>query len=236
MYEELAQIADEFLTAELARVDDITRQFLSQATTEDVENNELLWWLMIVHQILDDIVTRLPFDQRQQVLAQGTGAERIQVPVERIIQRVTARVDVLATTLRARVEEGKIGGLLGESLIDSIVDTLTLQITAFIQELDTALSLYDRLFLARVGKEMKSPLWVYAGPRDNRNRPFCRAVLDERRAYTEAEIDTLNDHPLLHSYVPPNVRTLCGGYGCRHVFAPITTAQAQKEGLAWDSQ
>lgn len=69
-------------------------------------------------------------------------------------------------------------------------------------------------------------LWQYAGIRDSRNRPFCSSVLDMNRVFDDAQVEELNHHPKLQEHVPPNVRTLCGGYGCRHIFLPISRSEA----------
>lgn len=57
--------------------------------------------------------------------------------------------------------------------------------------------------------------FVYLGPRDSRNRPFCRKVLDmtAKKPLTRAEIDKLDNGT---SLMP--VWTGCGGWGCRHTW------------------
>jgi len=235
MFEALALSADAFLEKELGRVDDLTQRILDEATAEDIEKNEITWWLLIIHSILDDVIERMPFDRRRQLLEEGMKGSA-EVPVEEIVSRSYARIDLVAASIRARVAEGKIGGLLGEDLIEAIEQALSKGIADFIRDLDTSLTMYDRLFMASLAEGMDNHRWQYAGPRDLKNRLFCAEVLDAKQAYTDNGVEELNNHPSLHPYVSPNVRTLCGGYGCRHVFVPVTRTQAEKEGLQWDSR
>jgi hypothetical protein len=236
MFEELALVADTFLEAELARVEALTARLLEEASAEEIERNEMTWWLLIIHSILDDVVERLPLDRRRLIIERGMNVTGGYVPVEEIVGRSYARIDLLAASMRARVAEGKVGGLLGEDLLNAIEQALGRSISEFIRDLDTSMTMYDRLYMQAIANGMEKRLWEYAGPRDPKNRDFCREVLDARRAYTDEGVDQLNEHPSLHAYVPPNVRTLCGGYGCRHVFVPVTEAQAKKEGLEWDGK
>lgn len=79
-------------------------------------------------------------------------------------------------------------------------------------------------------------LWEYVGVRDTRNRPFCASVLDMNRVFDNEQVVELNKHPDLQKHVPPNVRELCGGYGCRHIFLPISRREAgarYKPGPLW---
>ena len=54
--------------------------------------------------------------------------------------------------------------------------------------------------------------YVYAGPSDEKNRPFCRKMLKQTaaKALTREEIDKLDNGQIA------NVFVTCGGYGCRH--------------------
>jgi hypothetical protein len=80
---------------------------------------------------------------------------------------------------------------------------------------------WQRTVLETVSEEMGEVKWTYDGPQDDKNRPFCADMKQANKAYTRAEIEELNNHPLLATYVPPNVFLECGGYGCRHMFVPV---------------
>lgn len=55
--------------------------------------------------------------------------------------------------------------------------------------------------------------FTYAGPRDERNRPFCarlKAQVAEGQTWTREEINNMDNGQI------GNVFITCGGYGCRH--------------------
>lgn len=55
--------------------------------------------------------------------------------------------------------------------------------------------------------------FTYAGPRDERNRPFCarlKARVANGQTWTREEIDSMDNGQI------GNVFITCGGYGCRH--------------------
>lgn len=93
---------------------------------------------------------------------------------------------------------------LFENAIDRLVDTFM-----------GAVLIFERAILG--GQED----YQYVGPRDKKNRAFCRSVLDMGRIFTRAEIEGLNGHPDLISGVAPLVFALCGGPGCRHMWLPV---------------
>ena len=112
-----------------------------------------------------------------------------------------------------------------ENLLESRVGTL-------VEQFGQALLVWDRAVLDRVADlQPEPPVWVYSGPADKKNRPFCRVIVRAPRAYTREAIERLNEHPDLDSYVPPNVFMLCGGFNCRHVFLPISREHAKSSGL-----
>lgn len=53
----------------------------------------------------------------------------------------------------------------------------------------------------------------YVGPRDDKNRPFCRKILDQNRLFTLEEIVALDSDPL--AQILP-VFAFGGGFNCRH--------------------
>lgn len=64
-------------------------------------------------------------------------------------------------------------------------------------------------------KKPSQSLFLYFGPRDAKNRPFCRDVLARGRLWTQAEVKELDKHP--DAQLLP-VSTFCGGYNCRHIW------------------
>lgn len=63
-------------------------------------------------------------------------------------------------------------------------------------------------------KEIK---FNYVGPRDDKNRPFCRHVLDLKKSFSIAEIRDLDNDSRIT--LKP-VFIFCGGWNCRHMWLP----------------
>jgi len=97
-------------------------------------------------------------------------------------------------------------------------------------QVNTAMAAWDRQLMDEIAEQADTSLWVYMGPMDKITRPFCRDLLGKGQTYTERGIQELNGHPLLHSYVPPNVKVYCGGYNCRHMFTPVSDKWAEQHG------
>jgi hypothetical protein len=74
---------------------------------------------------------------------------------------------------------------------------------------------------AREVEEDLGLVWVYVGPRDDKNRDFCRAWVG--KAVTDpARLDNGQGLP---------ADDYAGGYGCRHSWAPTPIETAIAEGI-----
>jgi hypothetical protein len=89
---------------------------------------------------------------------------------------------------------------------------------------DTAVMSGARKARIELAEGGDSPMgYVYAGPRDKKNRPFCRTHYDQ--VWTREAMRRLdNGHGL-------PVETSCGGYLCRHMWSPIDLEQAREQGF-----
>lgn len=157
-----------------------------------------------------------------------TGLEAAQ---EQLLRSMESYVAGLASALATKAGEM---GAAGQSngFQDAASEILDNKASALRDSISNALLMWERIVLDKVADLMaEQPVWAYAGPLDRKNREFCRAVLLDGRVYTRQEIEQLNGHPLLHSYVPPNVFTYCGGINCRHVWLPVSKASAREMGL-----
>lgn len=113
--------------------------------------------------------------------------------------------------------------------VENLIDQ---RVKALVAQFGQALLVWDRAVLDRIADmHPEPPLWVYDGPADRKNRPFCHVIVRTPAAYTRAGVETLNAHPLLDSYVPPNVFMVCGGFNCRHVFLPVSRQYATDRDL-----
>lgn len=100
-------------------------------------------------------------------------------------------------------------------------DLLSGATRGLVEAFQNALFMWERIVLDKIAETFaEAPKFVYAGPRDRKNREFCREIVGSPPR-TRAEVEELNNHPALHYYVPPNVFILCGGHNCRHVWVPV---------------
>lgn len=83
-------------------------------------------------------------------------------------------------------------------------------------EMQKTLQGYYQLLLNEQAVKAGISRFLYVGPRDYRNRPFCTERIGN--IYSRDEILAMeNDHGL-------PVILFCGGWGCRHVWAPVNEA------------
>jgi len=79
---------------------------------------------------------------------------------------------------------------------------------------DTALSVFDRAVHEAAFKGAGIDRFLYMGPRDIKNRPFC--ALHAGKVYTAAQVGKLNNGTKL---MP--VSKYGGGWNCRHILIPF---------------
>lgn len=87
-------------------------------------------------------------------------------------------------------------------------------------DLATSISAYSRLVQLSQAKKMKVPYVYYAGPKDERNRPFCAARA--QKTFKVEEVYTWDNGQGL----PADM--YCGGYGCRHELIPTKEPPADE--------
>lgn len=235
LFGRLASISDSFLLGERRFIEDLTDQVLREITEEDLSDRDFLWWLLILQNLLGPIIAAMPLEARSAAIQSLYGVRPSPLFQEAVRDRMEGVLELEAARLSSRVRDARVGGALGEDFLVAFREALKRTIENVINETDTAMSMFDRLAFAEAGARQGSGRrWAYDGPQDNRNRPFCADVLRQAKTYSNAEVDALNSHPLLHRYVPPNVRTFCGGFGCRHIFVSLSRDEANRRGLSWD--
>lgn len=69
-----------------------------------------------------------------------------------------------------------------------------------------------------VEEERGDLMFVYFGPDDKLNRPFCRSILDNNIPRTREEINALDNLTILEP-----VFMVAGGFNCRHIWIPATS-------------
>lgn len=91
-------------------------------------------------------------------------------------------------------------------------------------EVNTAMLNFSRAISASKFIESGTTKFLYTGPLDQVTRPFCEELLTARdpAIYTLDEIEQMDNEQL------GDVMTSCGGYNCRHQWAPVSD-EVEKE-------
>jgi hypothetical protein len=115
----------------------------------------------------------------------------------------------------------------GGSLADVIEEVRARLSTTYVRAsaaVDAAIMAVGRRAVVSAARELEGELdliYVYVGPRDAKNRPFCRQWVG--KAVTDpARLDNGQGLP---------ADDYCGGYNCRHSWAPTTVETAVAEGI-----
>lgn len=115
----------------------------------------------------------------------------------------------------------------GGSLADVIEEVRARLATTYLRAsaaVDAAIMAVGRRAVVSAARDLEGELdlvYVYVGPRDAKNRPFCRTWVG--KAVTDpARLDNGQGLP---------VDDYCGGYACRHSWAPTTVETAVAEGI-----
>jgi hypothetical protein len=143
-----------------------------------------------------------------------------QLPPEalrRIQDTIRRETTMLQERVRLRVDEARLSGASEQEARDAAAREIEAQLPRLTQRGVDAQTMTDRVILEGMG----APFYLYEGPADSKNRKFCADIVRRRAVFTPKGVEALNAHPLLHSYVPPNVAVLCGGYNCRHLWMPM---------------
>jgi hypothetical protein len=112
-------------------------------------------------------------------------------------------------------------GSLGD-LVDEVARTLDTATQKAAAAVDAAIMAAGRRTVVAAAQESGLDLvYLYVGPDDAKTRPFCAALVG--KAVTEAKLATLDNGMDLPA------ADYCGGYGCRHSWAPMPLQDALDE-------
>lgn len=225
---------DAFLRGSEQAYADAADELLDAMTYRDLEQADLTFWYIAILDLLESQLRVLEQFVRNRAarIANEVGAnvDARSVAAD-AVAGARAAAGYAAAGLNATTLQALLTGLRGEDLAASVVDKVREALTEMAKNLDTVISVADRQAVWDAGVKEGFEFWIYAGPADQRNRVFCRDVVRRKSAFTESGIEKLNAHPDLHKYVPPNVRTMCGGYNCRHVWWPVDKGYVDRNGL-----
>lgn len=130
-----------------------------------------------------------------------------------------AREEMRDAVSRGITSSGSLADVIEE--VRARLSTTYVRATAAV---DAAIMAVGRRSVIAAAREVEGELdlvYVYVGPRDAKNRPFCRTWVG--KAVTDpARLDNGQGLP---------ADDYCGGYNCRHSWAPTTVETAIAEGI-----
>lgn len=223
LFKELGDLSDSFLSKHLALVPEYVDTLVGKLP-RDTADVDTWWWLTAIGIALAPLIQEFKQNLQQRYDSYYDYGLEAEVPYSPTQKLVEGNMTSAAAGIDIKTRQSIMNGLRGEDLGNGIRDAVEKEIKEFIEALDTAFSIHDRVAIRELGEEGKDRFqdyWIYAGPADKRNRAFCGDIVRRNSVFTSRGIDKLNAHPDLHTYVPPNVSVMCGGHGCRHIWLPI---------------
>lgn len=233
LFQELGELSDQFLDKYLEEVPELVDTLVGKlpARTADVDTR---WWLTAISIALEDLLNEFRQTLGKRYVSYSDYGLEKGVPFAPTRALVEANLTAAASGINIKTRESILNGLRGDDLEKAVRSVVEKEIKEFIEALDTAFSIHDRIAMRELGEEFESGgkevYWLYAGPADKRNRAFCGEIVRRDSIFTMRGVQKLNDHPDLHKYVPPNVFTMCGGHGCRHIWMPVQAGSPMAEG------
>lgn len=160
------------------------------------------------------------------------GRPAIRAIVEGRTREIARAFDAERSEVVAAINAGVAGAQRLDVLIGRVAERAEVAMNRARTLVDTGVMGVGRSVVAdlveRANDDVGAVLFVmrYVGPLDSKTRPFCRRLLVAGEAYTREAIDTLDN-----GQVGP-VSSFCGGWSCRHGWAPMPLAEARRRGIA----
>lgn len=141
--------------------------------------------------------------------------------------RLAELLDVAEGAARA-IQRAALDGVLGlrpvEKLVLDVADVLDLSTKQARTVYDTAVSVFSRHMEQIAADGEPEELFLYAGPADDKTRPFCRRWVG--KVLERKQIDALDNGQL------PDVFATAGGYACRHLWKRVSILDDELRELA----
>lgn len=222
LFRNLGSLTDDYILDMSGQVDRLTDILLSRMGSRRLSSVDLMWWATAISIVLEEPIRRFSqvIESREEALS-NFGAVSDTNHEFRARQLLSTRIGEAAASINAKTMESVAAGLRGSDLANAIRGIVDKELVALFRSTDSIFSMYDRIVMRAAGQDQDVEFWTYDGPADNRNRRFCADIVRRNSVFTAEGIEKLNAHPDLHSYVPPNVSILCGGFGCRHLWMPV---------------
>ena len=129
-----------------------------------------------------------------------------------------------SSTIRRAIALGTTTSASLSDLIEGVAEKVGATLTKAAAAVDASVMAAGRTAVIRAATEAADGIvnlvYLYSGPKDSRNRPYCR--LHVGKALTESGIAQADNGQGLP------VDAFAGGYNCRHVWSPMTLAEAQR--------
>jgi len=155
--------------------------------------------------------------------------------LQNIVNQQTADVaevfGVAADEVRQAVNAGVTTGTDLGDLVAAVSDRLNVAFFRASAAVDSAVMAAGRKAVVAAASAIEGDVdlvFAYTGPTDGKNRPFCARWIGredgQRKAVTLAYMKTLDNGQGL------DVESYCGGYNCRHTWAPLPRERAVRRG------
>lgn len=170
----------------------------------------------------------------------GADSALIETLINFDANRLSSQLQLYVDGVSSTVMRSVIGGQeldVGQIVSDN-TDALASNLST---ELNTTLAAFSRSVTAAKAQELGLELFLYVGPDDKVTREFCQDVLEGNDSsefgitgrqppiYTKAEIENMDNGQ------GGDAMTDCGGYNCRHQWAPLSQEEAVNMGYEVDS-
>lgn len=129
------------------------------------------------------------------------------------VQQVLLQMQVVPTPLTVAAAQVSAVSNLSQGQAETIVRTA---LSGQVQSIQNAAG-------ARMEQAGIEVLYLYSGPDDNLDRPFCDVCVGY--AFTKKQIAALNNNQGLA------VTTHCGGYNCRHEWVPVPVTFVERQNI-----
>lgn len=123
-----------------------------------------------------------------------------------------------ADDIRRAINAGTTNGQSLAALTNAVAERVGVAVTKAQSAVDSAVMGAGRHAVVSVARQSAKTdgldiKYKYIGPLDVKTRPFCRKVIN--KTFTEKQIEKMDNGQGL------DVFTFCGGYNCRHSWAPV---------------
>ena len=195
-------------------------------------------------QVYRQIVARLEAEGQQVISVAGTRAlQAVEAvtgePPSRLSTQVREELDLImdraaedvvsvfrgaAESIREAAQAGIVSGGSLADLVANAADAIGTSHVRAQAAVDAAIMAVGRRSVWAASLELREALdlvYVYVGPRDEKNRPFCARWVGKASARPE-DLDNGQGLP---------VPDYCGGFNCRHSWAPTPRDVAVAEGI-----